>query len=68
LGLLVGPLFGGPRRGLNEEWAKASPWARGQIDTSTIDSKFSFCSEVLTLVNLFVSGQNACLTNEGWST
>jgi len=35
----VGPFFGpliwdSPKRGLNEEWAKVGPWARGQIDTS----------------------------------
>jgi len=28
------PHLGPPKRGLNEGWAKAGPWARGQIDTS----------------------------------
>jgi len=30
----TGAFFGTPKRGLNEEWARAGPWARGQIDTS----------------------------------
>jgi len=34
LGLFFGSLsWACPKRGLNEEWARAGPWARGQIDT-----------------------------------